>query len=377
MSDSFTIKRVIFEKQLQNLQIKDIYKTLDNINLSFAIELLSVKKNIQLLSKKSDFNFLSQVFTKMNTLSKKQSYLQFLKVSNEYFTQETKSHFLVNTPELKFQKFIEKVIDLSISHEKKHTFKDIEKIIAISNSFKINDKKLVNWIGKICSHSNSPLLLNSVFKLKVLESPELKERFLSIIINMSNNINVLDKLFSIYEYEIYSTYADYKSNNKIWNCLLPKYTWSHYFLPHIDNDKINWLENKKIGYKNNPVYFELYNLEKLFNNSRFLLNSEEHLNIKISEYYYQNIIFNSLKDYKNIYLTQKEKTIQHNLNLEYDKRENFNDWLNESPIHSILSIYDKNEEFYIFCNKLNFKIYLEDKLTQNNNNHKKEKKLKI
>lgn len=374
MSEAFTIKRVILEKQLQNLQIKDIYHTLDNINLSFAIELLSVKKNIQILSKKTDFNFLSQLFKKMNTLNKKSSHLQFLKTSNEYFTQEVKSNLLTNIPEFKFQNFIERVIDLSIFQNKQHSFEDIEKITHIAKTYDISNQKLVNWIGKICSKTNHPSLLNDVIKLSVLQQPGVKERFLSIVINMSKNIDVLDKLFSVYEYDIYATYANYKSEQKTWSCLLPNQGWQYAYLPYIDENKLNWLEDKKIGYKNNPVYFELYTLETLFKQSKYSPSSEEIFNIKMTEDYFQNIIYNSLKEYQKIYLPKKEEIIQKNLTLSYDKKENFSDWVNESPLRYILSVYDKNEVFYNFCQKISFKIYLEDKLV---NNNKKEKKIKI
>lgn len=362
---------------MQNLDFEEIFKVLDRTNLSGAIKLLSVDKNIKLLSKKSDFEFLSKIFKKMSTLNKKLAHRQFLKTSNEYFTQSTHSYLSINIPDFELKKFIEKVLDLSISKNKKHSLKDIEKIILIAKNYEINDKKLVNWIGKISAHTNSTSLLDEVFKLNVLKSPELKERFISII-NMTTNIDLLDKLFSHYEYDIYTTYAKYKSENLIWNCLLPLKNWYNDFLPYIDKDKLNWLENKKLGYKNNPCYFEIYTLENLFNNRQFS-SDKENLNIKITEDYYQNIIINSLKDYHNIYLPKKEEFNQKYKNLPYNETDNFSNWVKKSPIHSILSIYDNNPSFYEFCKKISFKYNLEIKLINNSKklNNTVEKKIKI
>ena len=66
-------------------------------------------------------------------------------------------------------------MDLSISHKKKHDFKELQKVISIGKNFHINENKIVNWIGKITTHSNSTQLLEENFKNPLLQKKELKE----------------------------------------------------------------------------------------------------------------------------------------------------------------------------------------------------------
>lgn len=378
MSQIFEIKRVILEKQLQNLNIQELEKTLMNTNLSFAIDLLSVDKNIKLLSKKADFIFLSKLFKRMGALSTKKPHSQFLRTSNDYFKQSVLpglSTLFTQTQQSQFQEFIEKVIDLSISQNKKHSIKEIETVINIAQHYNINAKKLVNWLGKITSHTNTVSFFNEVSKLNVLQNKEFKTRFSTIIINMTNNIHLLNGVFDKYTSEIYTLYANYKDEKKTWNCLLPQQSWYSgvSYLPYIDDNKIEWLEDKKIGYKNNPVYFELYSLERLFKESKYHPPSEVKFNSKMTEDSYKNLIHESLQDYKNEYLPKKSEIAQKNLNLPYDEQESFHIWVKESPLRSILSIYDQNPEFYNFCQKITFKIHLEEKLVPNNTKEKKHK----
>lgn len=383
MNSLFEIKKTDLEKPLQNLNFHDLEHILDHVNQSFAIDLLSVDKNMKLLTKKADFDFLSKVFQKINSLERKNETFQFLRVSNEYFSNVIYAKSFNHLHKFsKLQEFIERVVDLSISHKKKHNLKELHKVISIGQSYQINNQKIVNWIGKITSYSNDTSLLEENTKLSLLQNKELRERYISMVINISQKPKFLDKLFNLYESNIYDLYANYKSNQRTWNCLLPKIAWDSYkYLPYVDSDKLNWLEEKHIGYKNNPVYFELHRLEQEFKHFPYSDDFKQ----KIETDYYQDLIYNSLVDYHKIYRFEKEKYFK----LFISKSENedrperfiysteystFKDWIQSSPINSILSIYDKNKEFYDYCKKLKFKLYLEDKLVPS---EKKEKKLKI
>ncbi len=391
MNSTFEIKKTVLEKQLQNSNMHDLDNTLNHLNQNFAIDLLSVDKNIKLLSKKSDFDFLSKVFTKINNLNSSFTTFQFLKVSNEYFSQVIHSQkFQENINFTKLQSFVERVMDLSISHKKKHDFKELQKVISIGKNFHINENKIVNWIGKITTHSNSTQLLEENFKNPLLQKKELKERYISLILNLSDDTKFLDKLFKLYESSIYDLYAQHKSNKTTWNCLLPKasYYSSYYnyqYLPYMDQDKLNWLENKKLGYKNNPVYFELYKLKTDFQQSRYSDISKEQFNEKISNEYYQNLIYNSLIDYHKIYRFHKELAFENFIKepeneqkpekfIYSEEYKEFKNFINSSSSMTVLSVYDSNKDFYEYCKKLKLKISLEDKLVPED---KKQKKLKI
>lgn len=389
MESTFKIKKTILEKQLQNLNIQDLENTLDNMNQSFAVDLLSVDKNIKLLSKKADFDFLSKVFQKINTLQSSFNSFQFLKVSNDFFFQTVHmNHLKENIQHTKLESFVEKVIDLSISHKKKHTLKELHTVISIGKSFNINEKKIVNWIGKITAYSHNTDILESNLKLPLLQKKLLKERYISLIMNVTQDTKILDKTFQLYEPSIYEIYAQHKDNQTTWNCLLPKTYYSYYsekYLPYIDSNKLHWLENKKIGYKNHPVYFELYQLEKDFKQSQYSQSSREEFDLKISDEYYQNLIYNSLSDYHNNYRFKKEACFKKFIEIPENETKperfiyseeyrGFKDWISSSPIATVLNIYDSNKDFYEYCKKLKLKISLEDKLIPE---QKKEKKLKI
>lgn len=387
MDSTFEIKKTILEKQLQTLNIKDLEHTLERMNQSFAIELLSVDKNIKLLSKKSDFDFLSKVFHKISALESKQNNFHFLKVSNEYFSQVIYSKSFSEINQFpKLQAFVTRVMDLSISHKKKHDIKELYSVISIGKFFKIDDSKIVNWIGKMTAYSKNTNLLDHNTKLPLLQNKVLKERYISLIINVAKEPKFLEHLFNLYEAQIYDLYAQHKSNETIWNCLLPKNSWTPYkYLPYIDSNKLNWLESKNIGYRNNPVYFELYQLETEFKHSQHSDYYQNKFNEKISEEYYENIIYNSLTDYHKNYRSKKDKAFQQYIEqpdneskperfIYSEEYKEFKDWVNLSPIASVLSVYDTNKDFYEYCKKLKFKISLEDKLVPEN---KKEKKMKI
>lgn len=352
------------------------------MNQSFAIDLLSVDKNIKLLTKKSNFYFISQVFNKISTLRSRNTTSYFLRVSNEYFYQlEIKKDSHVLSQFTKLQKFVTKVIDLSISHKKKHNLKDIQQVISIGQTFKIEESKIINWIAKITVYSKNTDLLDYNTKNHLLQKKDLRERYISLIINSSQDIKLLEHLFNLYESHIYDIYSQYKGKETIWTCLLPIHTWKNFHtLPLIDKNKLNWLENKNIGYRNNPVYFELYQLENEFRNS--VNHSIENFEKKVSETYYQNIIYNSLNDYHKIFCPKKEAAFNQYTSsfdnykqfIHSDEYNEFKNWITLSHTHSILSIYDNNKDFYDYCKKLKFKLSLEDTLIPEN---KKIKKMKI
>lgn len=387
MNSTFKIKKTVLEKQLQNLNINDLEHVLEDMNQSFAIDLLSVDKNIKLLTKKSDFEFLSKVFDKIKNLSSGKSNFQFLNISNEYFSQiiYQKSFDNIN-PFSKLQNFVTQAMDLAISHKKRHNTKDIFKVMSIGKNFNIEQKKIVNWIGKITAYSKDTSILDCNKKLSLLQDKQLRERYISLIINISQETKFLDYFFNLYEPQIYDLYAQYKGNETTWNCLLPKNSWTNYkYLPYIDEQKLNWLESKNIGYRNNPVYFELYQLENSFNQSQYSEYFKTEFNEKISNEYYQNIIYNSLIDYHKNFLPKKNEAFQSYINnpenesksekfIYSEEYKTLNDLIKKSPIISILSVYDKNPAFYEYCKKLKLKVALEDKLVPEN---KKDKKIKI
>lgn len=375
----FKLKKTILEKALQHLDFNQLDNIITNTNRSFAIDLLSVDKNMDLLTKKSDFNFLNKVYQKLLTLKPNSEIMQFLNISNEYFEQKLHPIKINNIGvEEKFENFIIRTMDLSISKKKKHDIKELQQVMSIGKNFSIEEKKIVNWIAKVTANSNNNEILEQNIKLPLLQKKELRERYISLMINVSQDTKFLDKLFNLYESTIYETYAKHKSNHSIWNCLLPKQTWGGYkYLPYIDDQKIEWLESKQIGYKNNPFYFELYQLELDYTRSSgsdyFTTIFEE----KIQQDYYKNIVYNSLIDYQQFYLPKKEiylNEFSKGNNRDFPQRFNsseegikFRNWVNENPMAAVLSVYDKNVDFFEYCKKLKLKVKLEDRLPEKQN----------
>lgn len=371
MSSTFKLKKTILEKALQNLNFNELANIIDNTNRNFAIDLLSVDKNMDLLTKKSDFEFLNKIFYKLSTLKPNSEIMQFLKISNEHFEQKLHNIKLTTEDSLeKFEQFIVRTMDLSISKKKKHSSKELQQVISIGKNFSIEEWKLVNWIAKVTANSNNTELLEQNFKLPLLHKKDLRERYVSLMINVSQSTQFLDKVFNLYESTIYETYAKHKSNHSTWNCLLPKQTWNNYkYLPYIDENKIQWLEDKKIGYKNNPFYFELYQLEIEFRRSKDTFESH------LKEDYFKDIIYNSLIDYHNFYYPEKEKYFKQYIEQEKnndnperfiysEEYKTFKNWVNENPVAAVLSVYDTNKDFYAYSKKLKLKVKLEDKLPE-------------
>lgn len=355
------IKKNILEKYLQNCDHVHLNEILQNADLSFCIDLLSVDKNMKLLTKKADFYFLKEVFNHLSNL-KESSFLSFLSVSNECFKQII--HTSVNKEALSLQQkndrlrtFIEKTVDLSIQQHKKHTIKDIEILLDLGSKYHISSEKIVNWLGKVTHFSQNPNILDYNHKLSLLQKSDLRERYVSLLINISDNTNILNKTYQLYEPYIYNIYAKYKMEGNIWSCLLPKRGYYGAYLPYIDENKLNWLEEKKIGYRNNPVFFELYSLSNMFQ------YKDSKLNEKINNEYYREGIYSSLLQYRTEFLPEVDKflnqagieaTDTHSItHLQY--RKEFREWLKESPLRVVLNLYFSNPSFLQFCEKLDFK----------------------
>lgn len=356
------IKKVTFEKHLQNCDHVQLNYILKQTDLLFAIDLLSVDKNMKLLTKKANFSFLKEVFNTLSTLSDS-SFLNFLSISNDCFKQIV--HTSVNKEILSRQQkndklkiFIEKAVDLSIHKHKKHDIKDIETLLHLGETYHISPKKIVNWIGKVTHFSQNPNILEYNNKLSLLQRPHLREQYVSLLINISSNIHILNKTYELYEPYIYDIYAKYKMNGNIWSCLLPQRSYYGNYLPYIDDNKISWLEDKKIGYQNNPIFFELYTLSRMFQ------YKDSKLEEKINCDYYQEGIYNSLLQYKTEFLPEVHKllrdanvdptdihSVQH---FQYGNKE-FREWLQESPARAVFNLYFSNPSFLQYCETLNFK----------------------
>lgn len=370
MSSTFKLKKTTLEKALQTFNVNELDNIMGNTNRDFAIDLLSVDKNMDLLTKKSNFDFLNKVFQKLSTLKRNSDIMQFLNISNEYFEQKLHNIKLTNEGNNeKFENFIVKTMDLSISKKKKHSIKELQQVVSIGKKFSIEEWKMVNWIAKVTAYSHDSEMLEQNYKLPLLQNKELRERYISLIINVTDDTKFLDKLFTLYESNIYEVYAKHKSNHSTWNCLLPKQTWGGFkYLPYIDDDKISWLESKQIGYKNNPFYFELYQLEVEFTRSKDKFEN------KIQSDYYKDMIYNSLIDYQQFYIPKKEiylTEFSNGKNKDFPQRFNysqegiqFKNWVRENPMACVLSVYDTNMEFYDYCKKLKLKVKLEDKLPE-------------
>lgn len=356
------IKKTIFEKHLQNCDHVQLNNILKQTDLLFAIDLLSVDKNMKLLTKKANFSFLREVCNTLSTLSDS-SFFNFLSISNDCFKQVV--HTSINKEFLSVQQktdklriFIEKAVDFSIYKHKKHDIKDIEILLDLGQTYHISPEKTVNWIGKVTHFSQNPNLLDYNSKLSLLQKPHLREQYVSLLINISNNINILNKTYELYEPYIYNIYAKYKMNGNIWNCLLPKRSYYGTYLPYIDDNKINWLEDKKIGYRNNPIFFELYTLSQMFQ------YKDSKLEEKINCDYYQEGIYNSLLQYKTEFLPEFQNLLKkYNIeptdihSIEHFKCNNkeFREWLREFPSRAVFNLYLSNPNFLKFCETLEFK----------------------
>ena len=386
------IKKITLEKAIQDLDNSHIKQILENCSLSFSIELLSVEKNLQLLCKKNRFLFLLDLFSHLNSLHTSKL-TQFLKVSNtSFWIEEHKIPTSIQTKKEQLNNFIIKVIDFSIftnkSKNKNFLLDDIHNVINIGKKFNISNEKIVNWMGKMYSQTHQPEIILSLSKEPLLNNPELKERFISVVLNSSKNLNVLDSLFNAYEKNIYEIYAEYKSNGRTWNFLLPKSYWYSRinYLPYSSEEKVDWFEKKHLGYNHHPTPFKILHVFQQIDSYRGIQDNPD-LTKLIEDESYKNLIYDSLIDYKNKLIPLIDdcfkKFILSSQNTSLTLPDDFHrskefQTLKEDILKNqhtkILFHFYENKKILDFCEKISFKTKIEDKFS---NIEKPKKTIKI
>ena len=386
------IKKNNLEKAIQNLDNSHIKQILQNCSLSFSVELLSVEKNLQLLCKKTRFPFLLDLFSHLNSLHTNK-YVQFLKISNtSFWMEEHKAPIFIDSKKEVLNNFIIKVIDFSIftnkSKNKHFILEDIQDVIQIGKKFNISNEKIINWMGKMYSQTHQPEIILSLSKEPLLNNPELKERFISVVLNSSKNLDILDSLFNAYEKNIYEIYAEYKSNGRTWNFLLPKSYWYSRinYLPYSSEEKVDWFEKKHLGYNHHPTPFKILHVFQQIDSYRGIQDNPD-LTKLIEDESYKNLIYDSLIDYKSKLLPLIDdcfkKFILSSQNTSLTLPDNFHsskefkelkEDLIKNQHYKILFNFYENKKILDFCEKISFKTKIEDKFS---NVEKPKKTIKI
>ena len=199
------IKKVIVEKAIQNLDTNHIKQIFQNYSMVAAIEILNVDKNVDLLCKKKDYQFLFKLFEDLKELPKSK-FVEFIRITNQNFAVENKYANIKVENNKKLTDFIIRIVDLSIFRKNNFTLNEIKQVVEIGNSFNIKEEKIVTWIGKMYAFSNNPQMITILKKENLLLDPILQERFISIVLNISKDTKMLDALFKNYESKIYEIY---------------------------------------------------------------------------------------------------------------------------------------------------------------------------
>lgn len=361
-----------------------IQNLLGGISLKMGLEIFSTKKISNLFTSGNNLYFLYQVF---QTIAKLPifSYLELLKCYPDRYEIEAHQHISIHQKKFNhqplqeiLQNFVIHSIDLFIfkqSH-KKFTQQDFQLLIKIGQQFNIPNTKVVNWIAKSMIASNSIEMMKDSFSLPLFQNKIIQRKYISHLLNGTENIKFLNALFSLKEKEIYDIYAELKIHQNIWSFLSMKKNEYGSFLPHVSQEKLSWFEEKNIGYKNSNNYFELFKLNyeyKTKNLHSFLLSvfsSEE-------KDYYQNLIYNAIQKYereiipiKKEYILQFENSQHPHHNFQHSKEyQKFLSWIQDSSEKQCLYLFN-DESFYQECKKIYFTIFLQDKLTQNTSTNK-------
>ena len=380
------IKKVILEKAIQKLDTNHIKQIFQNYSMVAAIEILNVDKNVDLLCKKKDYQFLSKLFENLKELPPSK-FKEFIRITNQSFSIEKKYANIKVENNKTLNDFIIRVLDLSIFRKNNFTLDEIKKVVEIGNSFNIKEEKIVTWIGKMYAFSNNLEMITILKKENLLLDPKLQERFISVVLNIAKDTKVLDTLFKNYESKIYEIYTDYKNKNKIWNFLLPIKQWPHSLkiLPYVSQEKLQWFENKQLGYNNNPTPFKLLNV--FFEiNSRVDMDKNLKLMKFIENEEYKTLIHDALIEYEKLILPMihdaKDKYLKKSESPEYfkssDEHSELRDKINQNMKYMILYVFYEYENIHKFCEKIAMKTSIEDTfLTQNTNLEKARKNLKI
>lgn len=361
-----------------------IQNLLGGISLKMGLEIFSTKKISHLFTSGNNLSFLYQVFQTIAKLPTS-SHLELLKCYQDRYEIEAHQHISIHQKKFNhqplqesLQNFVTHSIDLFIfkqSH-KKFTQQDFQLLIKIGQQFNIPDTKAVNWIAKSMIASNNIEMMKDSFSLPLFQNKTIQRKYISHLLNGTENIKLLNALFSLKEKEIYDIYAELKINQNIWSFLSIKKNEYGSFLPHVSQEKLSWFEEKNIGYKNSNNYFELFQLHyeyKTKNLQSFLLSvfsSEE-------KDYYQNLIYNAIQKYeKEIIPIKKEyilqfKNSQHpHSNFQHSKEhQKFLSWIQDSSEKQCLYLFN-DESFYQECKKIYFTIFLQDQLPQNTSTNK-------
>ena len=182
-------------------------------------------------------------------------------------------------------------------------------------------------------------------------------------------------------------YTDYKDKNKIWNFLSTIKKWDHNLetLPYVSPEKLQWFENKQLGYNNNPTPFKL--LDVFFEiNSHVEMDKNPRLMKLIENEEYKTLIHDALMDYEKLILPivqdAKDKYLKKSESPEYfkssDEYSELRDKINQNMKYMILFVFYEYENIRKFCEKLAIKTSIEDTFsTQNTNTEKSKKSLKI
>lgn len=373
---------------LKKQNITSISTLFHNVSFQMGLEIFSTKKINNLFTSSNNLFFLNNVFQIISQLKPK-NHLELLKYYTDFYEIETYQHIplqeknISSIIEKNLQTFVINSLDLFLfkqSH-KKYNIKELQFLYKIGQQFHVPDLKIIKWISKAVIASNHIHFLEKSFSLQLLQDKTIQKKYINHLMNEIQNIKLLDSLFSLKEKEIYDIYAELKINKKIWSCLsIQKNKNSSdiysFYLPYISLSKLDWFEQKKIGYINSNNYFELFILKRFHNSHQlnsFIINSDK-------KDYYQNLIYNAIQQYEKEIIPIKEKYFSQfkntysSLQLFESSQEyqNFLLWVQESPTRQCLFLLD-NKLFYEDCKKIYFNTFLNYELTNNSTLSKKNK----
>lgn len=344
---SIIIEKTQIKKALENENFEELKRLLSLLSKEIALQLLSVKINFESLTQKGNLLFISKIIDYITHLPN-QIKENYLNITNEHYVISHKNYYInYENIQEKISSFTYKVCHSCFKKNKKYENNDIKEIQKISHKFNLTDLQLIKLIAKVvsCGYNNELLEKNHNFSL--LQNKKLKKIYVRYLIEKNENIQFLETVFKLYEKIIYDIFFELKDNNQIWSFLQNEITMNY---RRIDDPKVKWLDNKKIGFKNHPIPYQLDNIYILFNHSPDeIINNDYYLKV-ISDsvsYFTKNI-----EPKYNSVINEQSKNMTFQLALTKDKV--------NSTYKSLLNI-----KFLNFCKKIHLEQNLELNLAHN------------
>ena len=267
MKKTTSIPRKDLKESLKNGNIAWLRNFFSNLDRDNAMSAINVKEHVDILNKNNDLDFLFKLFKEIEVLKFNPVNQKFLDISRKLINLND-GHYLVRNSDINFKSFITKIVNDKLSKQKNFDEKDIECLFKIKESFDLSKTQLLKILIKLTEKSKTDFaigLIDLVVKSNLLENKKDKAVYIESLINRVESIRVFDKLYEVFNKDMHEMYLDKVANGKIWDGLTPKTRFGRYFnLPNILDSKLNWLDNKGLGYLNHELPYVILGLREKF-----------------------------------------------------------------------------------------------------------------